>query len=64
MRTESRQETSKLRSVICERCGREFECRTGAGCWCEAEPFRLAVPTDGSDCFCPECLRNAADEQK
>jgi hypothetical protein len=24
------------------------------------EAYRLPMPSDGSDCLCPDCLRNAA----
>ena len=58
MRTESDSDP-KIRQVTCERCGREFDCRSGGECWCEAEPYRLPVPESG-DCLCPDCLRKAA----
>jgi hypothetical protein len=50
----------KIRDVTCARCGSTFGCNVSGGCWCEAEPFRLPLPSDGGDCLCPECLRKAA----
>jgi hypothetical protein len=31
-------------------------------CWCAEESFRMPMPSDGSDCLCPDCLRKAAAE--
>lgn len=53
------------RRIACERCGREFGCSRDsiAGCWCNAEPYRLPMPSRAgrfSDCLCPNCLREFA----
>jgi hypothetical protein len=29
-------------------------------CWCAAEPVQMPLPSDASDCLCPDCLRKAA----
>jgi hypothetical protein len=55
------------RRLVCESCGQEFGCqRDNIGeCWCNADPYRLPMPTAGAqasagDCLCPACLRAAA----
>jgi hypothetical protein len=48
------------RRMACARCGATFECRPGGDCWCAAEPVRVALPDDGGDCLCRDCLRAAA----
>lgn len=49
------------RSLTCARCGAAFGCNLSGGCWCEAEPYRLPMPTQAAqDCLCPACLRDAA----
>lgn len=57
-----------VRRMTCERCGNEFGCRRGrsGGCWCGAEPYRLAMPLPPeagpfNDCLCPSCLRKVAE---
>jgi hypothetical protein len=51
------------RTVTCARCGAAFECCLSGGCWCDAEPYRLPMPTEAAqDCLCPACLRKAAEE--
>jgi Cysteine-rich CWC len=55
--------------LTCEGCGQEFGCaRDNIGeCWCNAEAFRLPLPTAGAraaDCLCPACLRQAAARLK
>ena len=64
MRAEPDKASRLGRRLSCERCGREFDCGVGGACWCEAEPYRLPLPTGGSDCLCPDCLRKAAGAQK
>src|SRR3972149_1687388 len=34
---------SSPRTLACARCGTVFECRPAGGCWCAAEPYRLAL---------------------
>jgi hypothetical protein len=46
------------RRLASARCGAEFSCTLSGPCWCSDESFRLPLPTDGSDCLCPDCLRN------
>jgi len=48
------------RQLHCSGCGTEFTCAQSGRCWCADESFRLPMPTDGSDCLCPDCLRQAA----
>jgi hypothetical protein len=36
----------------------------GGECWCAAEPYRLPMPNDDTECLCPACLRAAAAEQQ
>ena len=59
------------RRLTCARCGREFGCSRDniEACWCNAEPYRLPMPTDpaasglaatSGGCLCPSCLREAA----
>lgn len=49
------------RNLNCARCGAAFGCGLSGGCWCEAEPYRLPLPTQAAqDCLCPACLRDAA----
>jgi hypothetical protein len=50
------------RRLACARCGAVFECRSGGGCWCADEPYRLPLTAAGAaeDCLCPACLRKAA----
>lgn len=51
----------RLRELRCEKCGVAFSCGANAEtCWCADESFRLPLPTDGSDCLCPECLQKMA----
>jgi hypothetical protein len=59
MQTES-SGNPKIRDVTCAQCGHVFGCSVNGDCWCETEPYRLPLPTDGSDCLCPDCLRKAA----
>ena len=62
---EQRDLTTAERRLICASCGREFGCArdTIGACWCNAEAYRLPLPTAASraaDCLCPACLRQAA----
>jgi hypothetical protein len=57
------------RRLTCEGCGQEFGCERDnvAACWCNAEAYRLPLPTAGgraADCLCPACLRQAAARLK
>jgi hypothetical protein len=55
-------EDSRMRHLVCARCGAAFECGAGTGaCWCADEKFRLPMPEDNAeDCLCPRCLQAAA----
>jgi Cysteine-rich CWC len=56
---------SPPRRLACARCGADFDCSLGGGCWCAEEPYRLPLPeSGGGDCLCPECLRRLAAAQK
>jgi hypothetical protein len=55
-----RLESQPSRRVVCSRCGAEFTCALAGPCWCVEEDVRLAMPLDGEDCLCRECLRKAA----
>ncbi|MFT4276062.1 MAG: cysteine-rich CWC family protein [Rhodopseudomonas sp.] len=48
------------RRLICAGCGAEFSCTMDKGCWCAAEPAALPLPSDATDCLCPDCLRAMA----
>lgn len=52
------------RTLTCARCGASFGCNLNGGCWCDAEPYRLPLPTGGGDCLCPDCLRRLAQAQQ
>jgi hypothetical protein len=52
------------RTLVCRKCGVTFGCSLEGGCWCNDESFRLPLPTDGSDCLCPDCLRRLAQQQQ
>ena len=52
--------SSRSRRLACAGCGTEFCCSLSGPCWCSEEAFRLPMPSDGSDCLCPDCLRKAA----
>ena len=54
----------RFRKIKCERCNAEFGCTLGGPCWCDEEPFKLPLPSEGSppDCLCPSCLKACADE--
>nr|WP_249158354.1 cysteine-rich CWC family protein [Bradyrhizobium jicamae] len=56
--------SSSARRLACVNCGTEFGCDPQGGCWCAEEDFRVPMPSDGSDCLCPACLRALADQQK
>jgi len=56
----NRLETPPARRLACGNCGTEFTCSLSGPCWCSDEDFRMAMPLDGSDCLCPDCLRKAA----
>jgi hypothetical protein len=56
----NRLETPPPRRVACSACGAEFSCTQSETCWCAEEDVRLAMPRDGEDCLCRECLRKAA----
>jgi hypothetical protein len=55
-------QTDEPREKDCPACGAEFVCGAGAGdggeCWCSRLP-PLGKLTQGGDCFCPTCLREA-----
>ncbi|MFL6789633.1 MAG: cysteine-rich CWC family protein [Bradyrhizobium sp.] len=55
-----RSEIPTSRRLACARCGTEFTCGLSGPCWCADESFRLPMPSDGSDCLCPDCLRKIA----
>ncbi|TKW75870.1 MAG: hypothetical protein DI543_22040 [Bradyrhizobium icense] len=59
----NRTESPSPRRLACSACGNEFSCNLAGGCWCADEAFRLPMPTDASDCLCPECLRKLAAKQ-
>jgi hypothetical protein len=66
---EQQNSTSTERRLVCEGCGQKFGCaRDNIGaCWCNAEAYRLPLPTAGgrtADCLCPACLRRAAARRK
>jgi HAD superfamily hydrolase (TIGR01509 family) len=48
------------RRLSCARCGTEFSCDLSGRCWCMDEPATLPMPSDGGDCLCRDCLRDAA----
>jgi hypothetical protein len=52
--------TPTSRRIVCGRCGAAFDCTLDGPCWCAAEPYRLPLPTDTTDCLCPACLRALA----
>jgi hypothetical protein len=56
----NRTEDQPSRRLACAGCGAEFTCNLAGPCWCAEEDFRLPMPSDGSDCLCPDCLRKAA----
>jgi hypothetical protein len=56
----SQPENPPSRRLACNSCGTEFTCALSGRCWCAEESFRLSMPSDGSDCLCPDCLREAA----
>jgi hypothetical protein len=63
--TPSPQPAAQPRRIACGRCGASFDCSLAGGCWCAAEPYRLAMPVSqipslAEDCLCPACLRQAA----
>jgi hypothetical protein len=57
-------EMQPARRLACSGCGAEFGCNPAGGCWCSEESFRLPMPTDASECLCPDCLRKMAGEQQ
>jgi HAD superfamily hydrolase (TIGR01509 family) len=58
----NRLETPPSRRLACARCGTEFTCAPSGPCWCADEIFLLPMPSDGIDCLCPDCLRQAAKQ--
>jgi hypothetical protein len=59
------------RRLTCERCGQEFGCSRDsiADCWCNAEPYRLPMPSpaeagSSANCLCPACLREMAARRR
>jgi hypothetical protein len=56
----NRKENPPSRRLACAGCGTEFTCSLSGPCWCAEEDYRLPMPSDGSDCLCPDCLRKAA----
>ncbi|KRR12491.1 hypothetical protein CQ12_39060 [Bradyrhizobium jicamae] len=51
------------RRLACARCSTEFGCNPSGPCWCSDEAFRMPMPVDGGDCFCPDCLRTLAKQR-
>jgi hypothetical protein len=60
----NRLEIAASRRLACSGCGAEFGCNPTGNCWCAEESFRLPMPTDASECLCPDCLRKMAAEQQ
>jgi hypothetical protein len=58
----NRLEIPPSRRLACAGCGTEFTCALSGSCWCADESFRVPMPSDGSDCLCPDCLRKAANQ--
>jgi hypothetical protein len=58
----NRLENQPSRRLACAACGTEFSCSLSGPCWCSDEAFRLPMPTDDSDCLCPDCLRKLAEQ--
>jgi hypothetical protein len=58
----NRLENQPSRRLACAACGAEFNCSLSGPCWCSDETFRLPMPTNGSDCLCPGCLRKLAEQ--
>jgi hypothetical protein len=56
-------ESRANRNATCAQCGVAFGCGLSGDCWCADESFRLPLPTDASDCLCPDCLRALAQQQ-
>jgi hypothetical protein len=56
----NRSENQPLRRLACANCGAEFGCNLSGACWCMDQAYRLPMPSDGGDCLCPDCLREAA----
>lgn len=46
---------------ICAKCGKEFTCVVGEGCWCEevyvSRENLARIRRDYLDCLCPNCLK-------
>jgi hypothetical protein len=59
-RTESVTDSTKQRRLACAGCGTVFSCSLSGTCWCAEETARLAMPAEGEDCLCRDCLRKAA----
>lgn len=51
------------RTLVCSRCGAEFECRGTADCWCSSvllDAGRAAkLSKQSKDCVCRNCLVRA-----
>jgi hypothetical protein len=56
----NRTESQPSRLLACAACGTEFGCNLSGPCWCMEEAYRLPMPSNGGDCLCPDCLRQAA----
>jgi len=56
----NRLENPVSRRLACSSCGTEFTCSLSAQCWCAEETARLAMPSEGGDCLCRDCLRKMA----
>jgi len=48
---------------VCPRCGVRFECCAPHRCWCEELPALRKVNPE-SDCLCPQCLKEACEEDE
>jgi len=49
-----------MRESVCPGCGTSVACGAAPGkehCWCADLPRVMPVPTLGTGCLCPECLR-------
>ena len=46
----------------CELCNARFTCDPDYTCWCMLEPM-VSINTELHDCVCPECLKDAHDQE-
>lgn len=46
-----------MRSVVCQRCGKEFTCTGDNKCWCTNIPYvKFEHTVQYNDCICEKCL--------